>query len=65
MKLRCGECHGKIGYEPLGENGFGYDPVFISESGKTFAQLTPEEKDKMSHRGIALRKLKKDLEELL
>ena len=60
-----GECHGKIGYEPLGENGFGYDPVFISESGKTFAQLTPEEKDKISHRGIALRKLKKALEEIL
>ncbi len=60
-----GECHGKIGFEPRGENGFGYDPVFISESGKTFAQLTPAEKDQISHRGNALRKLRAALEEIL
>ncbi len=59
-----GECHGKVGYAPTGENGFGYDPIFITEDGRTFAQLTPEEKDKISHRGNALRKLKIALENL-
>lgn len=60
-----GECHGRIGFAPVGKNGFGYDPVFISESGKTFAQLTSAEKDKISHRGNALRKLRAALEEIL
>lgn len=60
-----GECHGRIGFAPVGENGFGYDPVFISERGKTFAQLTSAEKDKISHRGNALRKLRAALEEIL
>lgn len=60
-----GECHGRIGFAPVGENGFGYDPVFISESGKTFAQLTSVEKDKISHRGNALRKLRAALKEIL
>ena len=60
-----GECHGRIGFAPVGENGFGYDPVFILESGKTFAQLTSAEKDKISHRGNALRKLRAALEEIL
>lgn len=60
-----GECHGRIGFAPVGENGFGYDPVFISENGKTFAQLTSAEKDKISHRGNALRKLRAALEEIL
>ncbi len=60
-----GECHGRIGFAPVGENGFGYDPVFISESDRTFAQLTSLEKDKISHRGNALRKLRAALEEIL
>ena len=60
-----GECRGKIAFEPIGENGFYYDPIFISETGKTFAQLSAEEKDKISHRGIALRKLTKELEKNL
>lgn len=60
-----GECHGRIGFAPMGENGFGYDPLFISESGKTFAQLTSAEKDKISHRGNALRKLRAALKEIL
>ena len=47
------ECH--IGYEPLGENGFGYDPVFMYD-GKSFAQLTGEEKNSVSHRSDALKK---------
>lgn len=49
-----GICEGKIGYEPSGSNGFGYDPIFyIGE--KSMAQMTDEEKDSISHRGIALR----------
>lgn len=55
-----GECPGAIGFEPLGEDGFGYDPLFIVAdglpgAGRTYAQLTPEEKDAVSHRGNALR----------
>ena len=44
-----GECRGKIGYIPLGENGFGYDPVFIYGD-KSFAQISADEKNKISHR---------------
>ena len=51
-----GECLGSIAYAPKGEGGFGYDPVFFLPSlKKTFAQLTPEEKNAVSHRGAALR----------
>ena len=47
-----------IAKEPKGENGFGYDPIlFLPEYGKTSAQLTPEEKKAISHRGEALRKM--------
>ena len=57
-----GECKGKIAFERSGKNGFGYDPVFICEKyGKTFANCTAEEKDSVSHRGNALRKLKEKL----
>ncbi len=50
-----GECHGHIAFErQSGNGGFGYDPLFISENGP-FSQLTSEEKDKISHRGRALR----------
>ncbi len=52
-----GTSEGRIGFEPRGSSGFGYDPVFISQSGKTFAELTAEEKDAVSHRGKALEKL--------
>ena len=49
---------GKIVPEPQGENGFGYDPHFwVPELGKTAAQLSPEEKNRLSHRGKALRAL--------
>jgi len=51
-----GECEGKIGYVPAGENGFGFDPIFYVGD-KSFAQLTKEEKDAVSHRGNSLRKL--------
>ncbi len=51
-----GKCEGYIGFEKKGENGFGYDPIFYLDSGKAFAELSSEEKDKYSHRGNALRK---------
>ena len=57
-------CEGTIGYEFIGDGGFGYDPIFM-QGDKTFSQLTAEEKDKVSHRGKALRALKTKLEEYL
>lgn len=49
-----GECRGVIGHEGRGDNGFGYDPLFyIPELGKTFAELTADEKNAISHRGRA------------
>ena len=61
-----GSCRGRIAEEPRGDSGFGYDPLFIAESsGLTFAQMGPEEKNKISHRARALRKLRVLLEELL
>ena len=51
-----GRCEGKIGYEKCGNNGFGYDPVFLVD-GRSFATFTADEKDAVSHRGNALRKL--------
>lgn len=47
--------NGTIGFEPIGEHGFGYDPIFINETGKTNAQCSVEEKNRMSARGKALR----------
>lgn len=58
-----GECGGRITFEPKGRNGFGYDPVFFSpRHNKTFAQLSPGEKNAASHRGRALRKARKIIE---
>lgn len=55
-----GECNGFIAEKPIGENGFGYDPIFyVKELGCTTAQLSKEEKNKISHRGKALRELKR------
>jgi len=55
-----GSCRGRIGFKEVGRRGFGYDPLFIlPQYGKTVAQLSLEEKNKVSHRGKALRKLKK------
>lgn len=59
-----GTCEGKIGYEPKGENGFGFDPIFYVGE-KTFAQLTAEEKDAVSHRGNSLRALKEKIAEII
>jgi len=49
-----GKCEGKIGYEPKGENGFGFDPLFVLDDGRTMAELAPEDKNKISHRFRAL-----------
>jgi len=55
-----GACSGRIGFNEAGRRGFGYDPLFfLPRYGKTMAQLTLEEKNRISHRGKALRKLKK------
>jgi len=54
-----GECHGDIAKEQSGLNGFGYDPIFfVPELGKTTAELSPEQKNAISHRGKALQKMK-------
>lgn len=53
-----GEMHGEIIFTPAGENGFGYDPIFfLPQYGKTSAQISPEEKNRISHRGQALERL--------
>lgn len=55
-----GSVEGYITEEPMGENGFGYDPIFlVKDKAKTMAQLTKEEKNKISHRAVALQKLAK------
>ena len=55
-----GTAEGKIGFEKVGENGFGYDPIFVYE-GKTFASLTSEEKNNVSHRGRAVKQFEEFL----
>ncbi|MBR6392645.1 MAG: RdgB/HAM1 family non-canonical purine NTP pyrophosphatase [Eubacterium sp.] len=59
-----GECHGNIGFERDGNEGFGYDPLFIVD-GRAFGRYTAEEKDRISHRGNALRALTKELEKII
>lgn len=57
-----GEFEGRIAHESRGENGFGYDPIFyVPEKGCTSAELLPEEKNAMSHRGKALKKAVQEL----
>lgn len=56
-----GTCEGKIAYGPTGEGGFGYDPVFLVGD-RSYAEMTAEEKDSISHRGLALSKLAQELE---
>ncbi len=58
-----GQCDGAIAFAPMGTDGFGYDPVFlIPAKGKTFAQLTSDEKNQLSHRGKALVAFAKELQ---
>jgi XTP/dITP diphosphohydrolase len=62
VQLFEGISEGTITYKPIGENGFGYDPIFYNlELGKTNASATLEEKNNVSHRGKAIRKVKKYL----
>ena len=61
-----GQAPGTIAFAPMGEGGFGYDPVFfVPDKAKTFAQLTQEEKAEISHRGKALREFSEKLETYL
>lgn len=59
-----GKCEGKIDFEERGENGFGYDPLFIGEIGP-FGLATAEQKDSVSHRGQALRLLREELKKYI
>lgn len=60
-----GECPGLIAFEPRGTGGFGYDPVFyLPECGKTMAELSPEEKNRISHRARAAEKARGVLKEI-
>jgi XTP/dITP diphosphohydrolase len=66
MEVVEGECRGWITSAPRGKRGFGYDPIFfVPQFGKTMAELEPEEKNRISHRGRALEKLKAILPEFL
>ncbi len=59
-----GEMHGEVIFTPVGENGFGYDPIFyLPEYGKTAAQISPEEKNRISHRAKALNALVQSLDQ--
>lgn len=61
-----GTCEGYITEAPKGENGFGYDPIFyVPQEGKTMAELTKEEKNKISHRAVALAKLEKQWDQIV
>ncbi len=56
-ELRGGTCEGRIARSPRGAGGFGYDPIFLLPAlGRTMAELSPEEKNQLSHRGIAARR---------
>ncbi len=60
-----GECHGEITKEKHGDGGFGYDPIFyVPQFSKTFAEIDAKEKNQISHRGLALKKLCDELKKL-
>ena len=59
-----GECEGMIGYVPKGENGFGYDPLFMVGD-KSFSELSSEQKDNISHRGNAMRDFAEKLKQYI
>ena len=61
-----GRCDGDITQAPVGKNGFGYDPIFYYRPlNKTFAQMLPEEKNEISHRGRAMAALRRDFERVM
>lgn len=59
-----GECKGYVAEKCSGKGGFGYDPLFVCEAG-CYAEMTPEEKDRVSHRGNALRAFKAELQKYI
>ena len=59
-----GTCEGWIGWERIGDGGFGYDPVFMVDE-ISYSQMSPEAKDAISHRGLALRQLKEKISEFI
>ena len=66
IKVSEGECSGLIGFKPQGRFGFGYDPLFIiPEYNRTFGQLSPSVKSKLSHRSRALKEVRKILEKMM
>lgn len=66
IKMVDGQCEGVIALEPRGENGFGYDPIFyLPQYNKTIAEVSPEIKNEISHRGRAARKARDILAALL
>jgi len=65
VRVREGRIPGRLGREPRGSGGFGYDPLLIVDGGdRTLAEFSPEEKNAVSHRGSAFRALAEDLREL-
>ncbi len=65
VELCSGECEGFIALKPKGNRGFGYDPIFyLPELGKTMAELSPDEKNKVSHRGRAAERARELLKRL-
>lgn len=64
-RSRFGEVHGVLTRNQRGGNGFGYDPIFELPDGRSLAELDADEKNAISHRGIAVRALRQDLAELL
>lgn len=63
--VRTGEVHGRLTRTARGDGGFGYDPIFELPDGRTMAELGPDEKNAISHRGHALRALRPDLVAML
>ena len=59
-----GECEGNIAFEPSGNGGFGYDPLFVCELG-SFAELSAQQKDSVSHRGKAMEKFSSEIKNYL
>ncbi len=64
LATAAGTCRGAIGTEERGAGGFGYDPLFLLPDGRTMAELSPEEKDAVSHRGQAMRRMLPAIREL-